>query len=207
MGGGSSKAAASGGVSSTGGGGSSSSSSAGAAAAASGGASSKPAKKVIFVGLDNSGKSTTLNYLKDKNKAVELVATVGFEVEKFRFANTNFQAYDMSGQGRYRNLWEQYFGDVHGIIFVVDSADSVRHMIVKDELSLILNHKDIANRPIPILFLANKQDAPRHQTPAQIAEILGLSKIVDRNWMIFPIVANSGKGVEEAMNWLVSKMA
>jgi ADP-ribosylation factor-like protein 6 len=33
------------------------------------------------------------------------VATVGFLVEKFKHGNVNFTMFDMSGQGRYRNLW------------------------------------------------------------------------------------------------------
>lgn len=34
-----------------------------------------------------------------------MVATVGFLVEKFKYGNVNFTMFDMSGQGRYRNLW------------------------------------------------------------------------------------------------------
>jgi ADP-ribosylation factor-like protein 6 len=39
---------------------------------------------IIIVGLDNSGKSTLINYLKPKNKKEQdLAATVGFKVENF----------------------------------------------------------------------------------------------------------------------------
>ena len=38
-------------------------------------------------------------------QAAEMVATVGFLVEKFKYGNVNFTMFDMSGQGRYRNLW------------------------------------------------------------------------------------------------------
>ena len=68
-----------------------------------------------------------------------------------------FTAFDMSGQGRYRNLWEHYYRDcqVHvymllltfvtldmptlqGIIFVVDSSDRLRMVVAKDELDMLL---------------------------------------------------------------------
>ncbi len=56
----------------------------------------------------------------------ELVPTVGFAVEEFTKNNISFTVFDMSGQGRYRNLWEHYYKDVQAIIFVVDTSDKIR---------------------------------------------------------------------------------
>jgi GTPase SAR1 family protein len=44
----------------------------------------------------------------------------------FTDRNVGFTAFDMSGQGRYRNLWEHYYKECQGIVFVVDSSDKVR---------------------------------------------------------------------------------
>ena len=46
----------------------------------------------------------------------------------------------MSGQGRYRNLWEHYYKECQGIIFVVDSSDKLRMVVAKDELDMLLQH-------------------------------------------------------------------
>ena len=46
----------------------------------------------------------------------------------------------MSGQGRYRNLWEHYYEETQAIIFVVDSSDKLRMSVVKDELNQLLDH-------------------------------------------------------------------
>jgi len=65
---------------------------------------------VLVVGLDNSGKTTVMNHFKPpEEKITEIVPTVGFNVEKFTVKNLSFTAFDMSGQGRYRNLWEHYY--------------------------------------------------------------------------------------------------
>ena len=65
---------------------------------------------IIIVGLDNSGKSTMINYLKPKKYAeVEIAATVGYSIETFTKSKINFTAMDMSGQGKYRSLWEKYY--------------------------------------------------------------------------------------------------
>ena len=47
----------------------------------------------------------------------------------------------MSGQGRYRNLWEHYYDDTQAIIWVIDSGDKFRTVVIKDELNALLNHK------------------------------------------------------------------
>ena len=49
----------------------------------------------------------------------------------------------MSGQGRYRNLWEHYYKETHAIIFVVDSADKLRMAVAKDELDQLLKHQSM----------------------------------------------------------------
>lgn len=46
----------------------------------------------------------------------------------------------MSGQGRYRNLWEHYYKETNAIIFVVDSADKLRMAVAKDEFDQLLIH-------------------------------------------------------------------
>ena len=37
-----------------------------------------------------------------------------------------FLVFDMSGAGRYRALWEQYYREAQAIIYVVDCADKLR---------------------------------------------------------------------------------
>ena len=114
--------------------------------------------RVLVIGLDNSGKTTLINHLNPTKKSVsaEVTPTVGFQVEEFTKGSINFTVYDMSGQGRYRNLWETYYADVEAIIFVLDSTDKVRMCVAKDELDQLLNHADIKASLCPMLFFANK---------------------------------------------------
>uniref|UniRef100_A0A9J8BK72 ADP-ribosylation factor-like 6 n=2 Tax=Cyprinus carpio TaxID=7962 RepID=A0A9J8BK72_CYPCA len=65
---------------------------------------------VLCLGLDNSGKTTIINQLKPSNaQAQDIVPTIGFSIEKFKTSSLSFTVFDMSGQGRYRNLWEHYY--------------------------------------------------------------------------------------------------
>lgn len=116
----------------------------------------------------------------------------------------------MSGQGRYRNLWEKYYEDVQAIMFVIDSADRLRMCVVQEELTELLEHKgqtanpprhngcisahyrpsctsEIARRPSPILFFANKMDLPKALTAAEVSKVLGLDRITDRPYRIMSV--------------------
>jgi len=167
-------------------------------------------RKLLIVGLDNSGKSTIINFLKPrKEKKKDVQATVGFQTESFLWKkhNVKFTAFDMSGQGRYRNLWEYYYQDVEAIIFVVDAADTVRMCVVKDELDSLLGHKYNKDRPIPILFLANKMDMQESASATEVAKMLQLSVIMkERPFHITSTNALTGSGIDEGMEWLTGRI-
>lgn len=140
---------------------------------------------ILLVGLDNSGKTTIVNQMKaERTLNSETAPTVGFNLEQFTKNRICFTVFDMSGQGRYRDLWQHYFSDSDGVIFVVDSSDTLRICVARDELENMLDHDTIKARKIPFLFLANKNDLPSGMSPSEISDALGLEKIKDRNWHI-----------------------
>lgn len=112
----------------------------------------------------------------------------------------------MSGQGRYRDLWEHYYKDCEGIIFVIDSSDRLRLAVVRDELDLLLQHPDIATRQIPILFFSNKMDLRDALSSVKIAAGLGLEQIVDKPWHICATNALTGEGLQEGMEWFTQQI-
>lgn len=91
-----------------------------------------------------------------QSNTFEATPTIGFQVEEFSKENIHFTMYDMSGQGRYRSLWEQYYADAEAIIFVIDSTDKFRMVVAKEELQNLLEHEDIKKSKPPVLFFANK---------------------------------------------------
>lgn len=102
----------------------------------------------------------------------EVTPTVGFQVEEFAKNNLHFTVYDMSGQGRYRSLWEHYYADVQAIIYVIDSTDKIRMCVAKEELDQLLNHEDIKRSKAPILFYANKVGSQSNLTAFVIFFVL-----------------------------------
>ncbi|XP_068210694.1 ADP-ribosylation factor-like protein 6 [Palaemon carinicauda] len=162
---------------------------------------------VLVIGLDNSGKSTMLNHFKTEDqKTTEIVPTVGFNVEKFKAKNVGFTAFDMSGQGRYRSLWEHYYHDCEGVIFVVDSSDKLRLVVAKDELDMLLQHQEMRHRRLPILFFANKMDVRDAVSSVKVSAALGLERITDKPWHITASNAVTGEGLHEGVEWLTNQI-
>mmetsp|Transcript_35951 Transcript_35951/g.101816 ORF Transcript_35951/g.101816 Transcript_35951/m.101816 type:complete len:179 (+) Transcript_35951:174-710(+) len=167
--------------------------------------SGKQKVNVLIVGLDASGKSTIIEQLKPtKVQSSEIAPTVGFSVDEFDKSGVNFHVFDMSGAGRYRNLWEQYYSTAQAIIYVIDSADKIRMCVVKDELDAMLGHKDLGK--VPLLFFANKMDIPTALTPAECGQMLRLEDIKDRAVNIVPSNALSGEGLDRGIDWLAEKI-
>lgn len=163
---------------------------------------SKKRLDIITCGLDNSGKSTIINQLKPTaSRSNNIAATVGYNMEQFEKGNVAFTVFDMAGAKKYRSMWEAYYKEVQGVIFVIDSSDAVRFCVAQDEIRALVENPDLAN--VPILFFANKMDIPGAKTPAELVENLELSELLcDRPFNIFASDARRAVGVEEGLSWL-----
>lgn len=110
----------------------------------------------------------------------------------------------MSGQGKYRNMWETVFSEVSGVIFVIDGADRLRMALAQNELEALLNHKELQGSSI--LFIANKKDLPGFLSASECSELLKLHNIKDNSWAIFETNAISGEGLEIGIKWLANEI-
>ena len=74
----------------------------------------------------------------DSDEAIQTIPTIGFNVETLQYKNIKFQVWDLGGQTSIRPYWRCYYPNTDAIIFVVDSADTERLNIAKQELSAML---------------------------------------------------------------------
>eukprot|EP00998_Keelungia_sp_KM082_P007496 NODE_3692_length_862_cov_189.975510_g3456_i1.p1 GENE.NODE_3692_length_862_cov_189.975510_g3456_i1~~NODE_3692_length_862_cov_189.975510_g3456_i1.p1 ORF type:complete len:208 (-),score=57.55 NODE_3692_length_862_cov_189.975510_g3456_i1:239-772(-) len=163
---------------------------------------SKKKIDLITCGLDNSGKTTIINHLKPQKQRVDdTTPTIGYVVETFTKGKVNFKVFDMGGAKKFRDLWSHHFRDVEGVLFVIDCADKLRICLVKNELELLLENKEL--KGTPILFFANKMDIPGALMPPEVAEQLELAELcADRPYNIVASNALVGTGVEDGIKWL-----
>jgi GTP-binding protein SAR1 len=114
--------------------------------------------KLLFLGLDNAGK-TTLLYMLKEGRAGQFEGTKHPNQDELVIGKFRFKTFDLGGHEPARKLWKDYFASgVNGIVYIIDAHDRQRF----PESSMALNQllTDDLLSDIPILVLGNKIDIP-----------------------------------------------
>lgn len=100
---------------------------------------------LILIGLDNAGKTKTVNNLAGE-KDDKVLPTVGFKAVNLIHKDTPVTIYDLGGGPHFRQIWSQYYSEVHGVIFVIDSSDFSRLDECRVVLEEVLSHDKISGK-------------------------------------------------------------
>ena len=74
--------------------------------------------------------------------------TVGFSSVQFKFEKHDITLFDLGGGKNIRNIWKNYFSEVYGVIYVVDSSEQERLEESKEVLRNLLEHTKVAGKPV-----------------------------------------------------------
>lgn len=137
--------------------------------------------------------------------------------------------WDVGGQHSLRGLWQSYYASCHAIIFVIDSSDVGDADLSKlaeangatiddtgrlEECRLVLEDvlQNADAEGVPLLVLANKQDREDCVEVVRIKEgfvrkvFEGEKGAALRDSRVLPCSALTGTGVEEAVEWVRSRV-
>lgn len=142
---------------------------------------------ILIIGVDNAGKTTTLEQIKriwptKKAPAIPLeniTPTIGLNLAKVDIDRRITAIFwDLGGQLMLRPIWEKHYNECHGIIFLLDSTDQSRLAEVGEQIKKLLTHPVITQRQnLPVFVLLNKQDAPNALSASATIQELGLGSL------------------------------
>jgi len=128
--------------------------------------------RIIFLGLDNAGKSTLLYMLKE-GRVQQFTPTLFPNEDEVIIGNIKLKAFDLGGHETVRRLWEEYFATVDAVVYVVDAMDRNRFPEAEKELRMLMQSDE--SQDIPFLVLGNKIDMPFAASEEELRVALGLT--------------------------------
>lgn len=156
--------------------------------------------QIVFLGLDNAGKSTLISVLKT-GRVTQLDPTKHAHSEQLQVGNVTIRAFDLGGHEAMRKTWRQYFPKLDAIIYLVDASDPGRFAESKAELDKIVNSSELG--PIPVLVLGNKIDKVGAVSEEELRLALGLA--TQTNFGVQKVDHLNQKPVELCMCAVVKK--
>jgi GTP-binding protein SAR1 len=166
----------------------------------------KKEAKVVFLGLENAGKSSLLIRLK-YDRFSQIDPTVCVHSEEIEVGRVKFKAFDMGGHDVARKIWEKYFVFAGAIIYMVDSTHTESLGKAREELWKVLSDERV--QKVPILVFGNKIDKKGALGEDELKEALGLDKetlekngLKNRNLELFMCSVALKSGILDGFKWL-----
>jgi GTP-binding protein SAR1 len=119
----------------------------------------KSPSNILFLGIDNAGKTTLAQKLKNNVNNVFL-PTHNSSYEKIEIGNLKAIIVDIGGHATARRAWKDYFFNVDGVVFLVDVSDTERYEEVSEAWRTVMENEKKA----PIIVIMNKIDALNYNT-------------------------------------------
>lgn len=111
--------------------------------------------KIGCFGVDGAGKTTVLKMIKGEDPR-GVLPTNGFSMIDMGYDKEfTIKVYDLGGHERIRDIWTNYYAEVHGIIYVVDISDEDRLDENYEMIRKVQLHKGTARKPF--LVVLNKK--------------------------------------------------
>ena len=107
---------------------------------------SKTEVQILIIGLDYAGKTTLLEQMKGLYSSTagipldKIPPTVGLNIGRMDVGGCRVIFWDLGGQVNLRSIWDHYYTEAQGLLFLVDAADPSRFAEARAALDTIARH-------------------------------------------------------------------
>ena len=158
--------------------------------------------KVFIFGLDNAGKTTLTQFIKDDTQVQKTTPTLSFGIDNLIIKDIDFVFWDAPGQQNLRSRWGRGLLDAKILVFILDTSDSERFEEAKEELNKILDNIDA--RGIALIFCFHKMDLQESKDNyTKARDIFRLQKVGEREVYRYQTTVHEEGGVKEVKDKLV----
>ncbi|KAJ9473698.1 hypothetical protein DIPPA_17094 [Diplonema papillatum] len=176
--------------------------------------------RVLLIGLDNAGKTTVLEKVRQsygmKSLPPEAIGpTVGLNIARIELRSCKLLVWDLGGRSSLRPIWDRFVVQAHAVVFVIDSsvptANRDRWNETKDALRGVLDNPSLSETPL--LIFANKTDVAGSLSPSEVFNILTEDTAISPSltpyfhsrpaYRILPCCALTGASLIEGLDWLI----
>jgi len=102
--------------------------------------------KIVFLGLDNAGKTTLLGRLKD-DRMKQHQPTQQATSEELTLGKMKIVAHDVGGHLEARSVWADFYTAADAVVFIVDAYDKGRFEEARTELTNLLQAQELEKVP------------------------------------------------------------
>ena len=164
------------------------------------------ARKVLFLGLSGSGKTSVVNILEreyNKTEAGPPNPTKGFKVTMLDRGNRNIVVWELGGDEKTMQFWNCYFTSVAGVVFVIDGSDGQNKHDAVGLLCEISRDKMLCGVPILILVHKSDSEVDLRELSRNGVHIFGKK----RKFKVFKTSMEEPSTVLCSFNWLLDAMS
>lgn len=158
---------------------------------------------LLILGESRVGKSSLLYKIKGE-KPLLVTPTVGFIAEKVERENLAINVVEVGGT-MVPDYAEQFYPNLSLLVYVVDASNPKKLADGAVDLWARLENGKLQN--VPILVLANKNDAPNIASAQEIEEKVRFGELSEnRKCAVRSVSAETGDGIEDAVKWIIENM-
>ncbi|NVM55547.1 MAG: hypothetical protein HWN66_17705 [Candidatus Helarchaeota archaeon] len=146
--------------------------------------------KIVFAGLDNSGKTSILYALEDKFSLLNPSPTMGIERDTFEALGFPITRWDLGGQTKFRATYlgnERTFADTDLMFFILDIQDRSRFGDAGEYYEHILGMFEKLNQDPPIILCFHKADPDLKEDDRILSNIQVAKQVFRRKSRYFTV--------------------